>query len=159
VAQSVLGLALVEGALAVCVKHARELALPAFAAAKFDLDPKKWQVEDLLACAAAGNDSALLDPAAKYHAEGLLLTRQRLHAGWMLSEYPEGFSDHDFSDGSDPKATVDQVVGRAVAWLRKNPPGTSAPPIWRGELGANHVFAPEPSWLPSQSNLRAGKMA
>jgi len=130
VSMSVLAGALIEGALTFVVKHARDQDLAVFAAAKFDADPHEWKIEDLIASAASGKDAAILDPSTRYRVEGLLLTRRRIHAGWMLAEFPDGVPDLRPDDMSDPKATAELVVHRVTAWLQKFPAEPITPEAW-----------------------------
>jgi hypothetical protein len=117
---SVLAAALVEGALTFVVKHARELG--AFRSPDFDKDARTWQIENLVGSAASGGDSAVLDLQTKARAESLIRTRQRIHAGRMLSEFPAGVPDIRPEEGREAKATADQVVRRVLDWLQKFPP-------------------------------------
>lgn len=58
----VLAAALVEGSLTFIVKHARTLGLATFASNDFARDPRLWRIDELVASAARGGDSAVLDP-------------------------------------------------------------------------------------------------
>ncbi len=117
---SVLAAALVEGALTFVVKHARKFG--AFQSSDFDRDPRTWKIEDLVRSAAPGGDSAILDLQTKNRAETLIQTRQRIHAGRMLSDFPAGVPDIRPEEGRNAKATADQVVRRVLDWLQKYPP-------------------------------------
>jgi hypothetical protein len=118
---SVLAAALVEGALTFVVGHARKFG--AFQSSDFGRDTKTWKIDDLVKSAASGGDSAILDSQTKNRAEGLIRTRQRIHAGRMLSEFPRGVPDIRPEEGRDAKATADQVVRRVIDWLQHYPPG------------------------------------
>jgi hypothetical protein len=120
VSVSVLAAALVEGALTFVVKHAREFG--GFRSSDFDRDPRTWKIDDLVSSAASGGDSAILDLQTKNRAESLIRTRQRIHAGRMLSDFPAGVPDIRPEEGRDAKATADQVVRRVLDWLQKYPP-------------------------------------
>jgi hypothetical protein len=122
VSTCVLSAALVEGALTFVVKHGRTLG--AFASDDFDGDPKKWKIEDLVKSAAGGGSSAILDPPTRSRTDLLIKTRQRIHAGRMLSEYPGGAPDLRPEEARDAKTTADVVVRRILDWLQKNPPTT-----------------------------------
>lgn len=119
---SVLAAALVEGALTFVVKHARKLGLAVFRSADFDRDPRTWKIDDLVSSAASGSDAAILDVQTRNRAEMLIRTRQRIHAGRMLSEFPGGVPDIRPEEARDAKATADQVVRRVLDWLHKFPP-------------------------------------
>ena len=117
----VLAAALVEGALTFVVKHAQALNLGVFGSTDFKKDPKTWRIDDLVESAARGGESAILDTPTKNRAQVLIQTRQRIHAGRMLSEYPSGVSDLRPEEARDAKAVAEQVVRRVVDWLAKFP--------------------------------------
>ena len=85
--------AIVEGALTFAAKHAREKGLDQFKSNQFEGEPKTWRLEHLVASAAMGGDRAILNAQSKARAEALLATRQRIHAGRVLSIYPSGPPD------------------------------------------------------------------
>jgi hypothetical protein len=118
----VLAAALVEGSLTFVVKHARNLNLGVFRSSDFDRDPRAWKIDDLVASAASGSDTAILDIQTKNRAEILIKARQRIHAGRMLSEFPAGVPDIRPEEARDAKTTADQVVRRVLDWLEKFPP-------------------------------------
>ena len=118
---TVLAAALVEGALTFLVKHAQSMSLPVFSSSDFDGEPKSWKIEKLIASAARGGDAAILDQATKNRAEGLVQTRQRIHAGRMLSEFPSGPIDLKPEQARDAETTAELVVGHVIEWLRKYP--------------------------------------
>jgi len=122
VSASVLGAALVEGALTFVVKHARQSGLAVFQSKDFDRDPKTWKIDDLVSSAATGSASAILDPQTKNRAETLIRTRQRIHAGRMLSDFPGGPPDIRPEEARDAKATAEQVVRAILDWLQRFPP-------------------------------------
>jgi hypothetical protein len=122
VAVAVLAAALIEGALTFVVEHARSRGLGVFRSKSFDSDPRTWKIDDLVASAASGSESAILDLQTKARAETLIRTRQRIHAGRMLSEYPAGLPDLRPEEARDAKATAEQVVRRILDWLQKFPP-------------------------------------
>ena len=122
----VLAAALVEGALTFVVKHARGLGLGVLGSTDFDRDPKHWKIDDLVVSAAKGENTAILDLAARQRAEQLIHTRQRIHAGRMLSEFPGGPGDLRPEEARDAKGIAELVVRRVLDWLdRYPPPGTS----------------------------------
>jgi hypothetical protein len=121
VSASVLSAALVEGSLTFVVKHARELGVGVFQSNDFDRDPRAWKIDDLVKSAASGGVSAILGPQAKSRAETLIRTRQRIHAGRMLSDFPAGPPDIRPEEARDAKATAEQVVRCVLDWLQKNP--------------------------------------
>jgi hypothetical protein len=118
----VLSAALVEGVLTFVVKHARAAGLGVFRSSDFDRNPRTWKIDDLVASAASGSDTAILDIPTKTRAEILIKTRQRIHAGRMLSDYPAGVPDLRPEEARDAKATADQVVRRVLDWLERFPP-------------------------------------
>ena len=121
VSVSVLATALVEGALTFAVKHARKLGLPAFRSSDFDRDTKTWKIDDLVTSAASGGDTAVLDLQTKNRVEMLIRTRQRIHAGRMLSDFPTGVPDLRPEEARDAKATAEQAVRRVLDWLQRQP--------------------------------------
>ena len=124
VAVAVLAAALVEGTLIFVVKHGRSLNLGLFGSRNFDEDPRRWKIDDLVASAAAsGREAAILDQAAKLRAESLITTRQRIHAGRMLSAFPGGVPDLRPDEAREAKATADLIVRRILDWLERYPTG------------------------------------
>ena len=121
----VLAAALVEGALTFVVKHARKLDIGVFRSSDFDRDPRTWSISALVASAASGGPSAILGPTVKPRAEMLCRTRQRVHAGRMLSDYPTGAPDLRPEEARDAKMTAELVVRCVLDWLVIYPP--SAP--------------------------------
>ena len=120
---TVMAAALVEGVLTFVVKHARSRNLEVFRSADFDRDQRTWKIDDLIRSAASGSSSAILDPQARARAEALCRTRQRIHAGRMLSDYPAGVPDLRPDEARDAKGTAEQVVRCVLDWLQKYPPG------------------------------------
>jgi hypothetical protein len=118
----VLSAALVEGALTFVVKHARAKGLGVFKSSDFDGDPRKWKIEDLIRSAATGSEAAILDEKARLRALSLVQTRQRIHAGRMLSEYPQGVPDLRPEEARDAKAIAELVVRSVLDWLARFPP-------------------------------------
>jgi hypothetical protein len=118
----VLSAALVEGALTFVVKHARAKGLAVFKSRDFDGEPRRWKLEDLVRSAATGGEAAILDDKARLRALSLVETRQRIHAGRMLSEYPQGVPDLRPEEARDAKAIADLVVRCALDWLVRFPP-------------------------------------
>ena len=118
----VLSAGLVEAALAFVVKHARDRRLPVFGSREFERDPKQWRIEDLIAGAAYG-DAAILDDTARRRALALVATRQRIHAGRLLSEHSTGpIPDLRPEEARDAKAVADLVVRAVLSWLERYPP-------------------------------------
>jgi hypothetical protein len=118
----VLSAALVEGALTFVVKHARTAQLGPFRSKDYDRDPRLWRIEDLVASAASGGDTGILDAATKSRADTLIRSRQRIHAGRMLSENPSGVADLRPDEARDAKQTAELVVRQILDWLQKFPP-------------------------------------
>jgi hypothetical protein len=119
----VLAAALLEGALTFTVKHARSLNVGIFGSTDFDRDPRTWRIEDLVAGAVRGGAAAILDAQSKNRADGLIRTRQRIHAGRMLSEFPSGVPDLRPEEAREAKAVAEQVVRCILDWLARHPPG------------------------------------
>jgi hypothetical protein len=121
VSASVLAAALVEGALTLIVSHARKRGQ--FQSKGYEREPHKWRIDDLVASAASGGPSAVLDLQIKARVETLIRSRQRIHAGRMLSEseYPSGPPDIRPEEARDAKGTAEQVVRAILDWLQKNP--------------------------------------
>ena len=119
VSACVLAAALVEGALTFVVKHVRTKGM--FQSTNYDKDPRTWKIEDLVASAASGGPLAILNLQTKTRAESLIRSRQRIHAGRMLAEFPAGPPDIRPEDARDAKATSEQVVRAILDWLEQNP--------------------------------------
>jgi len=124
---TVLAAALVEGALTFVVRHARSLNLPVFRSSDFDGEPRTWKIEKLIASAATGGDAAILDQPTRHRAEGLVQTRQRIHAGRMLSEFPTGPVDLKPEQARDAETTAELVIGHVIEWLRRYPVPSKEP--------------------------------
>jgi hypothetical protein len=118
VATAVLAAALVEGALTFIVKHAR--ANGQFQSKDYEKEPRSWKIDDLVASAASGGPAAILDLQAKARAETLIRTRQRIHAGRMLSDYPAGPPDLRPDEARDAKGAAEQVVRAILDWLQRH---------------------------------------
>ena len=118
----VLAAALVEGALTFVVKHAQSRNLAVLGSTDFKKDPKTWKLEELLNSATRGGDTAILDPQTKNRADGLLQSRQRIHAGRMVSEFPKSVPDLRPEEAREGEAIAEQVVRRVLDWLAKYPP-------------------------------------
>ena len=118
----ILSAALVEGVLTFVVKHARAKGLGIFSSTDFEGDPRKWKIEDLIKSAATGGETAILDERARLRATGLVKSRQRIHAGRMLSEYPQGVPDLRPEEAREAKAIAELVVRCVLDWLVKFPP-------------------------------------
>lgn len=134
-AATVLAAALVEGALTFVVKRARDLGMATMASKSFEEPPHRWKIDDLVASAAAGRDAAILDNAARQRAEALVRSRQRIHAGRMLSEHPGGPPDLRPEEAREAKATAEMVVRRVLDWLQRYPagvPSAAAPEMHPG---------------------------
>jgi hypothetical protein len=121
----VLAAALVEGVLTFVVKHAQRLDLAVFRSSDFDREPHTWNINKLVASAASGGPSAILDPTSKVRAETLCRARQRIHAGRMLSDHPAGVPDLKPDEARDARATAELVVRSVVDWLGAHPPGVT----------------------------------
>lgn len=119
----VLAAALVEGALAFVVRHARDTGLGPMGSSDFGKPPTSWAMKDLINSAASGGSAAILDNNAKVRTETLVRTRQRIHAGRMLADFPAGPEDLRPEEARDAKDTAELVVRRILDWLEKHPPG------------------------------------
>lgn len=117
VAVLVLAAALVEGCLTFVVKHGRGLGVGVFGSKDFDEDPRRWKIETLVNGAAAGQKDAILDNRDKQRVETLVASRQRIHAGRMLSEFPGGVPDLRPEEAREAKAIADMLVRRVLDWL------------------------------------------
>jgi hypothetical protein len=115
----VLSAALVEGALTFVVQHARNLNLGVFRSRDFEGSARSWKLDDLVSSAASGNESAVLDIPTKNRAEILIKSRQRIHAGRMLTDFPNGVPDLRPEEARDAKTTAELVVRRVLDWLEK----------------------------------------
>lgn len=118
----VLSAALVEGVLAFVVKHARSKHVGPFGSKDFEREPRFWKIEELVGSAAAGGASSILDPATRSRAENLIRTRQRIHAGRMLQDYPAGVTDLRPEEARDAKQTAELVVRSVMDWLDRFSP-------------------------------------
>jgi hypothetical protein len=119
---SVLAAALVEAALTFVVNHARGMGLGVFQSKDFERPPRNWKIDDLVTSAATGGATAILDTPTKNRAETLIRSRQRIHAGRFLSEFPNGPPDIRPEEARDARATADQVVRAVIDWLGRYPP-------------------------------------
>jgi hypothetical protein len=120
-----LAAALVEGCLTFVVRHAREADLAVFRRNEFEREPRTWKIDDLVASAASGGDGAILDAQARARADHLVRTRQRIHAGRMLTDFPSGPPDLRPEEARDAKATADLVVRAVLEWLHRFPSAAS----------------------------------
>jgi hypothetical protein len=115
----VIAAALVEGALTFVVKHAQAKSLPMFASSTFSEDPRNWRIDKLVASACSGNESAILDQSSRHQADQLIRDRNRIHAGRMLTEFPNGLPDLKPEQARAAKQTVDLIVRQVLTWLDK----------------------------------------
>jgi hypothetical protein len=118
----VLSAAIVEGVLTFVVRHARDLGLGVLGSKDFDRGSGTWKIADLIKSAAAGQDSVILDERTRHRADELVQTRQRIHAGRMLSSFPGGVPDLKPEEARDAKVTAELVVRKVIDWLEKYPP-------------------------------------
>jgi hypothetical protein len=122
VAVCVFAAAAVEGALTFVVKHGRSLGLGLFGSDDFDRPPANWKIDDLVKSAAfSGGKDAIFDQALKVRVDGLILTRQRIHAGRMLKDYPSGVPDLRPDDARDARRTAEVAVRRIIDWIQAHP--------------------------------------
>jgi hypothetical protein len=121
VSATVLAAALVEGALAFCVRRAQTLSLGVMASKTFMEPSTRWRIDDLVSSASAGGESAILDSQTRLRADGLVKARQRIHAGRMLVDFPGGPPDLRPEEAREAQATAEQVVRRILDWLQRRP--------------------------------------
>ncbi len=124
---AVFSAALVEGALAFVVKHARGLGLGVFASSDFDRDPRTWKIDDLVSSASAGQRAAIFDQATRHRANELIKVRQRIHAGRMLSDYKTRVPDLRPEEARAARESAEIIVRRILEWLQEHPASTSSP--------------------------------
>jgi hypothetical protein len=120
----VLSAALVEGVLIFVVKHARTTASGTLGSKDFNSPSNQWKFDDLVKSAAHGNDP-ILSASAKAHADALNQARQRIHAGRMLVDFPEGVPDLKPEEAVTAIATANLVVRAVLDWLEKYPPAVA----------------------------------
>jgi hypothetical protein len=125
----VLAAALVEGALTFVVKHARTHDLGVFGSRTFAADPRTWRIDDLVSGAAGGKDNAILDASTQRRAADLIRSRQRIHAGRMLSEFPGGVPDLRPEEAREAQTTAEMLVRRVLEWLERYPTPALAQPL------------------------------
>lgn len=121
VAVLVLAAALVEGALTFVAKRGRSLNVGVFGSSTFKEEPHKWGINDLINGAAAGGAHAILTNLERQRADGLAKARQRIHAGRMLLEFPQGVPDLKPEEAREAIAVANLVVRRVLDWLQKSP--------------------------------------
>jgi hypothetical protein len=116
----VLSSALVEAALTFVVIRARHLELGVFGSKDFEKSPRSWRLDDLVAGAARGGDESILDAQTKTRVDGLVLTRQRIHIGRIISDFPCSVPDLKPEEARDARAVAEQVVRRIIEWLQRS---------------------------------------
>jgi hypothetical protein len=127
VAVLVLAAALVEGALVFVAQRGRALNVGVFGSSTFEKEkPFQWKIDDLINGAAAGGTNAILGNSDRHRADSLAKARQRIHAGRMLLEFPQGVPDLRPEEARDAKAVADLVVSRILVWLEKTSPPAAA---------------------------------
>lgn len=119
----VLAASLVEAALIFIMKRARDLSLGTLAiSALSGDDPKRWSINDLIKGAAAGGADAVFDQKTRDMADVLTRTRQRIHAGRLMSDHPVGpIPDLRPEEARDARASLDRVVRAILDWIEKHP--------------------------------------
>lgn len=120
-ATCVLAAALVEGALGFVVAHARSSGLRVFGSTDFAGSPRTWKIDDLVKSATTGGDDAVLDAATRAKADQLIVTRQRIHAGRMLVDFPSGVPDLRPEEARAAVDTASAVARRVLDWLGRHP--------------------------------------
>ena len=121
VARLVLAASLVEGCLTFVVRHGRSLGLGVFGSKTFEDDARRWKIDDLLNGAAAGQKNAILDNRDKQRVELLIASRQRIHAGRMLSDFPTVVPDLRPEEAREAKSIAEMVARRVLDWLELHP--------------------------------------
>lgn len=117
----VLAAALVEGALTFVVRHARTVGLGVLGSKTFEGDPRTWRIDDLVASASFGGQSAIFDPPTRDRADRLIQIRQRIHAGRMLSQHPGGPPDLRPEEAREARETAERAIRAVLDWLEKYP--------------------------------------
>lgn len=117
-----LSAAISEAALTFAAKYAKDKGLNSFRSNGLGEEPKGWRMEKLLEAAAFGPNAALTGPA-KTAAERLNHTRQRIHAGRVLSDNPGGLPDLKPEEARAAKDTAEQVVRAVLEWLGRQQAG------------------------------------
>ena len=119
----ILAAALVEGVLTFVVKHARSQNLGVFASNDFVGEPRTWKIDNLVESAARGGEAAILDNGARLRVQDLIKNRQRIHAGRMLSEFPNGnVPDLKPEQAKQAGEIAALVIRKVLEWLQKHPP-------------------------------------
>ena len=118
---SVLAAALMEGALTFIVRHAISLKNGTFASKDWEREPNTWKIDDLLKAASGGGPDAILDQSSKVRAETLIRVRQRIHAGRMLVDHPNGVQDLRPEEARDARLTLEIVVRKILDWIETHP--------------------------------------
>jgi hypothetical protein len=113
---------LVETSLTLVVKHARSLDIGVFGSKDFDREPHNWSIVDLVNGAARGGPEAILDDRLKNSVNHLIKTRQRIHAGRLIADYPTGpIPDLRPEEARAGSQTAEQVVRAILDWLHRHP--------------------------------------
>jgi hypothetical protein len=117
----VLAAAVVEGSLTFVARYARDAGFGLFASKDFEGESTRWNLASLIGGATQGGSDAILDNTTRLRAESLIRTRQRIHAGRMLSEHPSGPPDLRPEEAREAKDVAQQVVRRILDWLETHP--------------------------------------
>lgn len=118
---SVLSAALVEGCLTFVVAHARSLRVGPMGSNNFSGSPTTWKLDDLVSSASGGGPHAILDQATRARADKLIRSRQRIHAGRMLVDHPNGVPDLRPEEAREAVATAELVVRAVMDWVTAHP--------------------------------------
>jgi hypothetical protein len=108
----------VEAALTFVVKRGRALDSGPFKSSDFDGEPRSWKIDDLVKSAASGRDHAVFNSAVKARVDTLIRNRQRIHAGRMLSDYPNGVPELRPEEARDAKHVADAAIRAVLDWLK-----------------------------------------
>ena len=112
----VVSAALVEGAFTFAAQHFRQHDPNDPFVRNLPLEPRQWQLPDLVK-RAAGGDLPILNPALRHRADQLITARQRIHAGRMLGDHPGLLPDFRPSEARDSRATAEALIQAILDWL------------------------------------------
>jgi hypothetical protein len=95
--------------------------LEVLASKSFDEAPRAWRIDDLVNSASRGRDSAILNGLVKARANRLIVLRQRIHAGRMLSDFPNGPTDLRPEEAREARESAEIIVRAILDWLQRYP--------------------------------------
>jgi hypothetical protein len=112
----VLAGALVEGALVMIMKRARELGK--MQSPTYAKSPHTWKLEDMIASATGGG---IIDAKLKDAAERLVAMRNRIHVGSLLDDKSGLKPEARPEEAREAKQTLEGVLRSILVWLEANP--------------------------------------